>query len=299
LGECAKRAQKVAGEMGCGVIDFYHPMLKVTLERQAADPTFSMISGDRVHPTVLGHLFMAYLFLKSQNVPADVARVAIKGTDGTVAKADNCQIDQAKVENGELSFRYSANALPFPIENWTKAATTWAPFIDDLDREIFQVTDLPAGNYQLTIDDKPIQTYTAEELGAGVNLATEGKTPQARQAQKVWIAYKARLESVFKLRTIASVERSAFAPAKPHPATLEEMQPLLDAYLKKLVGSPWEKAIQGEVAAYRKCKADETEMRSKMEPLLAEIRALAQPQPHVVKISLAPPAAAPGAPAAK
>jgi len=290
LGQCCKRAEKVAEEMGCGVIDYYHPMLKVSLERQATDPTFSMISEwDRVHPTVLGHLFMAYEFLKQQNVPADVARVSIKGTDGTAAQAVNCAIDQTKVENGSLTFRYSANAIPFPIESWTKPATTWVPFVDDLDREIFQVTDLAPGTYQLAIDNQPIRTYTAEELSAGVNLAIEGKTPQARQAQKVWIAYKQRLESVFKLRTIASVERSACEAGKPHPATLEEMQPLLDAYLKKLVGSPWEKAIQGEVEAYRKCKPNEADMRSKMDSMLADIRALAQPQPHVVKISPAAP----------
>jgi endoglucanase len=288
LGECAKRAQKVADENGCAVIDFYHPMLKITLEKQATDPKFSMIGPDRVHPTVLGQLFMAYLFLKAQNVPADVARVSIKGSDGTVAQAVNCQIDGNKVENGAVTFRYSANALPFPIEKWTSAATTWAPFVDDLDREIFQVTDLPAGTWQLTIDHQPIRTYTAAELGAGVNLATEGNTPQARQAQKVWNAYKERQDLVFRLRTIASVERAAFAPNAPHPATLEEMQPLLDAYLKSVTGSPWEKAIDGEVAAYRLCKARETDMQAKIDTMLDAIRALAQPQPHEVKITPVP-----------
>ncbi len=286
LGECAKRAQKVAEDTRCPVVDFYHPMLKVTLEHQATNPAFSMIVSDRTHPSQLGNLFMAYLFLKAQNVPADVARFSIRGTDGVVGQATNCQIDQTKVENGAVTFRYSANALPFPIERWTSAATTWAPFIDDLDREIFQVSDLPSGAYQLTIDNQPIRTYSAEELGQGVNLATEEKTPQARQAQKVWNAYKARQDMVFKLRTIASVERAAFEPNLPQPATLDEMQPLLDAYLKKVAGSPWEKAIDGEIAAYRLCKAQEADMRAQIDTMMENIRALAQPQPHLVKISL-------------
>ena len=285
VGECTARALKVADETGCPVIDFYHPMLKVTREHQAADPAFSMIGGDRTHPTQIGQLFMAYLFLKAQHVPADVAGVSIKGTDGSVAQMTNCQIDQAKVENGTISFRYAANALPFPIEEWTSAATKWAPFIDDLDREIIQVTGLAPGNYQLSIDDQPIRTYTAEKLAQGVNLATENKTPQAQQAMKVWNAYKERQDYVFKLRTIACVERSCFAPDPPRPATLQEMEPRLEAHIKKFAGNQWEKAIKEEVDAYRKCKQDEPGMRAKVDSMLPAIRALAQPVPHVVKIS--------------
>jgi lysophospholipase L1-like esterase len=288
LGEMGKRAQKVAADMGCSVIDFYDPMLKVTLDHQATDPKFSLIGPDRVHPTQLGQLFMGYLFLKAQNVPAEVAHVSVDATSGTVATASNCTIDQVSTDKGALTFRYSANALPFPIEPWTRQVTTWAPVVDDLDQEIFQVTNLASGTYQLTIDDQPIRTYTADELAKGVNLATEQNTPQAKQAQKVWNAYKQRQDSVFKLRTIASVERAAFAPDKPHPATLDEMQPLLDAYIKRVAGSPWQKAIEGEVATYRLCKEDEAELHQKIDADLINIRALAQPEPHLVKISPVP-----------
>jgi lysophospholipase L1-like esterase len=285
IGECANRAVAVAGDLGCDVVDFYHPMLQVTLEHQKTKPDFSMISGDRTHPTMLGHLFMAYLFLKAQNVPSTVARVSIRATDGSVKHADNCQIDEIKTGPNTLTFRYWANSLPFPIEWWTSQATTWAPFVEDLDQEMLQITGLTDGTYRLAIDDKPIRTYTAGELSAGVNLAIENKTPQARQAQSVWVAYRKRQEIVFKFRTIASVERAAFEPDFPRSATLEQMKPLLDAYLKRIAGNPWEKAITGEVDAYRACKPHEDEMRSQLTSMLTEVRALAQPKPHVVKIS--------------
>ncbi len=285
LGLCAERAQKVAADLNCGVIDFYHPMLETTLEKQKADPKFSMIGGDRVHPTVLGQMFLAYTFLKAQHVPADIARVTIKGSDASVSQSDNCTVDQAQAQNGGVSFRYTANALPFPIEHWLQAVETWAPVIDDLDQEIIQVTDLPAGNYQLSIDSQPIRTFSADELAKGVNLAVEEKTPQMAQANKVVWLYKTRQDGVFKLRTIASVERAAFRPNKPHPATLEEMGPLLDAYAKSVVGSPWEKAIDGEIDAYKKVKSQEADIIANLPKQLDAIYAAAQPVPHTIQIT--------------
>jgi hypothetical protein len=154
-----------------------------------------------------------------------------------------------------------------------------------VDREVFQLTNFPSGTYQLTIDGQPIRTYASDELARGVNLATESKTPEARQAQKVWNAYKTRLESVFKLRTIASVERAAFAPDLPHPTTLQELEPLLDAYLKREAGSPWETAIAGELKAYRVAKPQEAQLRASMDSEMKQIRELAQPKPHFVEFS--------------
>ena len=289
LGECAARAQKVATETDCAVIDFYHPMHQVTLEKQASEPAFSMIEPDRTHPTNQGQLFMAYLFLKAQKVPAEVARVSINGSDGGVRQTDNCRIIEARKKNSSLIFRYSANALPFPlqpIEEWTNLTTNWLPFINDLNREILQVSDLPTGIYQLMIDLQPIRSYTAEELAVGVNLTLERSTPQALQAQNLWNAYQRRQDLVFKLRTIACVERAAFTPNQPRPLTLKKMEPLLAAYLKREAGSPWEKAITEEVAAYRACKNGEAELRLTVASMLENIRALAQPRPREIKLSL-------------
>ncbi|MEZ0295701.1 MAG: SGNH/GDSL hydrolase family protein [Candidatus Methylacidiphilales bacterium] len=290
LAECAQIVRKIGAETGCPVVDFYGPMLSVTEKRQAADPAFTMIGTDRVHPTQLGQLFMAYLFLKAQNVPAEVARVVI--ASATVKEASNCVVNEVKAEGGGLTFRYTAGSLPFPIEKWTSAATTWAPFVADLNQETLQVTDLTAGTYQLMIDDKPVRTYTSEELAAGVNLATEEKTPQRRQAQKVWDTYKLRQEMVAKLRTIACVERSAFAPDEPRKVTVAEMEPLLEAYLHKMEGMPWQAGIEKEVQAYRLCKSDEANLLTKCDAMMDDIRKLAQPVPRVVK--LVPVAAAPG-----
>jgi endoglucanase len=289
LGECAARAQKVADETGCPVIDFYHPMLKVTLEQQARDPAFSLIEPDRTHPSMRGQLFMAYLFLKTQNVPAEIARVSINAAGGVIRESVNCQVDGVSMADGVLTFRYLAKALPFPldpIKEWTDATTSWLPFADDLNREIFQIQDLPVGNYQLAMDFQPIRTFTAAELALGVNLAMEENTPQARQAQKVWGAYKKRQELVFKLRTIACVERAAFTPEAPRFATMEEMEPLLAAHIKREVGTPWEKAIIEEVAAYRACKSEEANMRLAVDSMLESICSLAQPKPHEIKLSL-------------
>jgi len=288
LGAYAARAKQVADEMSCTTIDFHGPMQKLTLEQQARDPAFSLIEPDRTHPTMQGQFFMAYLFLKTLGAPAEIAKVSID-REGKVRQSTNCQITHIKKRRKGLTFRYSANALPFPlkpIEQWTDASTTWLPFANDLNREFFQITDLPTGIYQLTIDKQPIRTYTAAELHAGINLAVENNTPQAHQSHAVWKVYAKRQALVFKLRTIACVERAAFAPDHPRPTTVKKIEPLLAAYLKREVGTPWEKAIAEEVAAYRKFKGDETEMRVSVDSMLENIRALTLPEPREVTLNL-------------
>jgi hypothetical protein len=262
-------------------------MQKVTQDQQKHDPTFSLIEPDRTHPTMQGQFFMAYLFLKAQGVPAEVAKLMMTG-DGIVQQSINCQISQIKKTKTKLTFRYLANSLPFPIqpiEEWTSATTTWLPFVDDLNREIFQVTDLPSGIYQLTIDGRPIRMYSAAELTAGVNLAIETKTPQALQSQIIWQEYSKRQNLVFKLRTVACVERAAFTPELPSRLPLMKMEPLLTAYLKREVGTPWEKAITEEVAAYRNCKDDEDDIRLSVTSMMENIRSLCQPVPREITLT--------------
>lgn len=284
LGECANRARKIANELGCKIIDFYHPMLEVTKTKQSSEPAFSMISSDRVHPTAMGQFYMAYLFLMSQHAPEDVAQVSVNAITGMVVQTKNCQVENVRLGKDELSFRYTAKAVPFPVEKMMSESATWIPFMENLNREILQITSLSEGTYQVTFDNQPILECTAEELARGLNLAAE-KTPQAKQSQHAWALYRQRQEYIFALRAIARVERSAFAPETPRPITLQEIEPKLQAYLKRAEGSRWFDTLSKEVNTYRKCKADEAEMRLKVDSLMNEIRGIVQPLPHIVRIS--------------
>jgi lysophospholipase L1-like esterase len=275
----AERARKVAAEEGVPVVDFYDIMNKINQAQQAINPKFTLVGMDRTHPGPIGHLVMAYAFLKAQNVPSDVARFSIKGTDGTVASSNNCTIDQVKVENGGVSFRYSARAIPFPTDWWYKQALDLVPFTKDLDQEVFQVTDLPAGNYDLQMDGATVQTCTAAELAAGVNVSENGKTPEYQQAAKAWHLYDAQIPNYARLRDIVTWEDQIADPSVPRPLTMDQDQSILDAYATAHQGK------QAAVAAHLKeWKPRQADLQSQIDAAMTQITAMVQPAPHLVKI---------------
>jgi hypothetical protein len=293
LTQIAKLAEKVGQTEGVPVVDFNGPMNKINQEHQATNPAFSIVGAYRIHPGPQGHLVMAYLFLKAQNVPSDVARFSIKGTDGSVASSNNCQIDQAKVENGTLTFRYSANAIPFAVDHWYRDPLKWVPFTKDLDQEVFQVTDLPAGNYDIKIDGNTVQTVTAEELAAGVNLSENEKTPQYQQSAKAWRIYQKQFDNYSRLRDVVTLERAVVDKKIPRPLTLEQLNPILDSTLAAHAGKSDEAKIKKQVEELRDLKTKAPEMQSQIDQALEQARAAAQPVPRTVTI--APASAAPAA----
>ena len=58
-------------------------------------------------------------------------------------------------------------------------------FVDDFNREILRIENLIPGTYRVTVDGKEIGHWTADQLGCGVNIATNAATPQFQQALKV------------------------------------------------------------------------------------------------------------------
>ena len=57
---------------GIQVIDLHSPMSQYVTLQRAQNPKFSF-SGDGIHPSAEGHLFMATLILKGLGIPTDPA----------------------------------------------------------------------------------------------------------------------------------------------------------------------------------------------------------------------------------
>jgi endoglucanase len=76
LGVCAEDCRKLATEFHGGLVDFNGPMGRINAEQQQKDPSFTLVGPDRIHPVGPGQTVMAYLFLKAQNVPANVSDMA-------------------------------------------------------------------------------------------------------------------------------------------------------------------------------------------------------------------------------
>ena len=174
-------------------VDFWAPMTRINEEQQKTDPKFTICGNDRVHPDNDGHLVMAYLFLKAQGMAGKkVADVQVNARTRQVLRSENCDISNVENRSGVLTFDYLAHSLPYPLDTIPRgweyhrqqaAALKVIPqFMEEMDNEAFSVTGLK-GTYQLLIDGQLIDTFTADQLGKGINLATYRHTPQYVQAK--------------------------------------------------------------------------------------------------------------------
>jgi lysophospholipase L1-like esterase len=284
LAEIAGRARKVAQEMGVPLVDVYTPLQRINEEKQKENPAATIVGMDRVHPGPMGHLVMTYQFLKAQNVPGDVARFSINGTNGAVGSVVNCKIDDVKVANGGLTFRYSAEAIPFAVQHWYEGALKLMPYAEELNREIFQVSGLAAGNYELRLDGTPIRTWSAQELAAGVNVSAESKTPEYQQSQHAFDAYAKEIPTYARLRDIVTRECNLIDPKIPRPLSVEQTNQALDDLLQAKAGTPQEKKAREDADALRELKSHEAEYRTKIDAMIEAMRQAVQPKPHVVQI---------------
>lgn len=205
LGRCARIVRTLAAEHHAAVVDLHGPMTAFNAERQASDPTFTIVGPDRVHPGMPGHLMMAWLFLKAQAVPVLVSRIAIDAAAGRVTESANATVSQLTQRDGAWTFTALEKALPFPIDDAAKAALEWLPIEEDLNRETLSVTGLSDGQYELVIDGTPVARHSAAAWAQGVNLACNAATPQHRQAQAVAGLNQARHATEGVLRNYAAV----------------------------------------------------------------------------------------------
>jgi uncharacterized protein (DUF736 family) len=288
LVECAKSLTKLAADYKLPVVDFHTPMRQLSLKFQEKDPAGTIVGPDRIHPGPSGHLFMTYYILKAQQAPAAVAAFSIEASEGKIESMENCRIERIHAGKSDVKFSYMANAIPFPLEEAARPALEWIPFTDEYNREIVQVTGLASGTYALMIDGNKIRTYTADELGQGVNIGMEANTPQYKQAQHVLQLGVQRWDLISKIRDLTMVELSIPEELVP-PITLEKMKPLIEARLKKTVGTPWEGYTKNTGEAYLENKLHEPELVAQAEKLRNQMRTASIPSSHEVELKLIQP----------
>jgi len=206
---------------GWEMVDFNAPMLEVNAREQAKDPKFTLIGNDRVHPDNDGHMFMAYLFLKAQGMAGKpVARLGYDSKK-KAAIEENCTVSNVRIQKGTVTFDYTAEALPYPLDTiahgWgfkrpQAGIMKFCPeFMDEMNREELKVTGLK-GQYRLLIDNILIDTLSARQLQEGVNLACYRHTPQYQQACKVMVLNEERWEIERRFRDYAWLQYNFFMP---------------------------------------------------------------------------------------
>jgi lysophospholipase L1-like esterase len=299
LADCAQFARDTAAASGgkIGLIEIHQPMTALNARLQQADPAFTLVGPDRVHPRQAGHFVMAYYFLQSQGAPAEVSHITIdaSGAHPRVTRVRNAIVTgltrtttaTAADSAATLTFTVNAAALPCPVEKNAAPALGYVPFTDDLNRETLVVAGLAPGNYTLAIDQQTIRAWTAAELAAGVNLAPLPETPQARQAAAVlelvmqWRALVAHGD-----RGVAQVEHFHLRDIA-HPVGFDDIRARLEALVEKWNGSDnrMDNYNRGIVQRYLKVKPQEAATQTRIRALAEQIRAAARPQPHVYRLT--------------
>ncbi len=285
LHECVGILSRRAGQDGTGLIDLHTPMTQLNTRRQVADRGFSLVGQDRIHPTEVGHFVMAYHILKAQGFSPCVAAVTIDARQGRASTADHCTVSDLSVSNATVSFRYLAQALPFPTEAVLPLPSSGVvPFAEDLNRETVCVTGLASGRYAITIDGATVQTVTASELAEGVNLAANARTPQYRQSLEVKTLGDQRQALVRQLRTMVAVWHFVLLEdADLRPGDHVKAEPLIQA---KLVRAREAKNIHGTwmIETYLKTQPRRGEIEKELGQVTEAMWRAAMPQPRRVVI---------------
>ncbi len=212
--------RQLAAEHRLPYVDLNTPLVDVMKKAQTENPGLAhQVIPDRIHPSPAGELVMAQALLQAWQAPATVTAVTIDAAQNRVAYSDNTTVSEVKTSGSTVAWTQHDRSLPFPIlalhENWPQFPptenTTWgqpfffwpapAPrwdytnaaaemivntsgFYPALDQERLQVTDLPAGDYQLKINGQLVGAFNTTALGAGINLA-EYRTPMLEQSYDV------------------------------------------------------------------------------------------------------------------
>ena len=143
-------------------------------------------------------------------------------------------------------FVYTPKKLPFPVSSAYREAEAFYPITETFNRETLRVTDLPAGDWELFAEDRPIGVFSAEEFAKGVNLAVLD-TPNQRIAQ----AAKVKAD---RLNKIYCIFRDCRMGARTKPGAKG-----YGAYLLKV---------------YEENKDRLDELRAEAERILSELRAI-------------------------
>jgi len=204
LSECAHQMEAWSKEYHTGLVRVQETMNAITAREQANDPAFTLIGPDRVHPGSPGHFVMAYVFLRAQGMPQEVARIVVDAHTAQSIGANRCEINHIKASPGAVEFDCLEKSLPFVPPNDAKPALALVPFQQELNQESLKIAGLAEGRYTLAIDGQAVGEYPAAELAAGINLAENEKTPQYKQSAAATKLYVGRTDAARGVRAIAA-----------------------------------------------------------------------------------------------
>jgi lysophospholipase L1-like esterase len=284
LGTCGSFIKELAVKYKMPVVDFNTKMNEINLREQRKNPVFTIVGPDRIHPDVFGNLIMAHIFLTTMKADPMVSLNTIDVKNKSNSTQTNCTIKNLKIHENNVQFSCLENALPFPVIDKAKPALDLVPFTKDLNQELFFCKNLTAGNYQLTIDKEPIDTFSDSQLNTGINLASYSNTPQYKQSMKAMVLAWERHRLYSDIFRILEWMETCELKNLPRPIDLVQAKKVLYDNLDKMKpgeGRDWFKSIYDN---YLKYKPIEKETNNRLNEMMMEYIRLVQPVAHVFKL---------------
>lgn len=174
----------LAKAKGAGAIDVQRLMRAVqrrVLAANAKQPDkgkpVRLHAEDGVHLNDLGQLAMGFAILKGLGAPADVSAATVDATQGALITAESCAISEIQRVDNSLTFTRTDERLPLNLAPLWTLHGLYIPFGEELNRYLLTIKNLPEGRYEMTAGGRPLGSWTATELGRGINIASATADP--------------------------------------------------------------------------------------------------------------------------
>lgn len=178
LRKMCDEGMELSRELGGGAIDVQRTMRGIQKRvwadnAKVADKSkhYTLHAPDGVHLNDAGQLAMAFAILKGLGAPADVSSVEIDADDTKLIATKGCTVKGLASKDGVLEFTRLDEGLPFNYGTFYPLNYRYIPVPDELNRYMLTIKNLPKGHYEVTAGGRGLGRYTAEQLGAGVNIA--------------------------------------------------------------------------------------------------------------------------------
>jgi lysophospholipase L1-like esterase len=184
LQKMCDEGMKISTSLGEGAIDVQRTMRQVQWRIKQANASVTdekkketLHAADGIHLNDLGQTAMAYAILKGLGAPRDVSSVTLDVRDARVEAEAGCKVTGPSYRDGKLSFDRLDEGLPLNFGLFGGLKFRFIPVPDEMNRYMLTVKGLRPGKYAVTAGGRKLGTWTAEQLAAGVNLASATADP--------------------------------------------------------------------------------------------------------------------------
>ena len=209
--ELTETMRELAGLLNIEFVDIYNNLLPITKEyrEQTGDLSAALMSSDRKHVNLAGALAAAFAFVEDSRWANEVVASVEIAANSKEAQTENATVTVKQSKSDYIRYSYQPKAIPITVNEYYKQVKKYGTLdLDKYNQEIIKVTGLDAGEYEIRFDGKVIATVTAEELAAGVNIATLDKNPSQTASRYLYNELDAKRKNIASDRGFAYIEKN-------------------------------------------------------------------------------------------